>query len=238
MTGSIGLPMMLPWPAGKKCTTAPAAAISVTHSAAADEVSIKYKPGPFRGASAGFKTLITGRLPVFSMLPSAFSSIVDSPPAILPCVGCDPRTYSILKDKIIKREFNPRQKLSIPELSEQLGVSRTPVRDALNLLEKDGLVKTVSKVGTFVTAISAEDVLEIMDTRLMIEHWVVEHLPKRSAAEIQSAIASMEKIQEVSTYVVGHSRLEAYHEGDYNLLFHMEFIKLGGTKRFWKCTGI
>ena len=40
MTGTIGLPMMLPWPVGKVCTTYPPAAISVTHSAAADDVSM------------------------------------------------------------------------------------------------------------------------------------------------------------------------------------------------------
>ncbi len=41
ITGSIGLPMMLPCPVGKKWTTAPAAAISVMHSAAAEDVSMK-----------------------------------------------------------------------------------------------------------------------------------------------------------------------------------------------------
>ncbi|WP_201305319.1 GntR family transcriptional regulator [Paenibacillus puerhi] len=82
----------------------------------------------------------------------------------------------MLKESIIRRKFDPNQKLSIPELSDQMGVSRTPVRDALNRLEMEGLVKTVSKVGTFVVAITAEDVLNIMDTRLMLELWVVDKL--------------------------------------------------------------
>jgi DNA-binding GntR family transcriptional regulator len=141
------------------------------------------------------------------------------------------KTYSILKDMIIKREFQPQHKLSIPELSEQLGVSRTPVRDALNLLEKDGLVKTVPKVGTFVTGISANDVLEIMDTRLMIECWVVDRLEQSSADDRAAVIAAMSKIHEISTFVVQTSKVEMYHEGDYNLLFHMEFIKLGCNKK-------
>ena len=79
------------------------------------------------------------------------------------------KTYVILKDRILKRDFQADEKLSIPELASQLGVSRTPIRDALNRLETEGLVKTISKVGTFVNAIDTEDFLNIMDTRLMLE---------------------------------------------------------------------
>ena len=65
----------------------PAAAWRVTHSAAADEVSIKYKPFPFFGSSAGSKTSTNLQLPIFWKFPKAFSSIVVKPPAILPAVG-------------------------------------------------------------------------------------------------------------------------------------------------------
>src|SRR5204863_8263068 len=51
ITGRIGLPMTLPWPVGKKCTTYPAAAQSVTISAAADDESMNHRPGKV-GASA------------------------------------------------------------------------------------------------------------------------------------------------------------------------------------------
>ncbi|WP_025695039.1 GntR family transcriptional regulator [Paenibacillus durus] len=140
------------------------------------------------------------------------------------------KTYGILKELIIKREFPPEHKLAIPELSAQLGVSRTPIRDALGRLEMDGLVKTVPKVGTFVVGITSENVLEIMDTRLMIELWVVEKLASGTAALTQEVAANLEKIHETSVYVVNTSKLENYHEGDYNLHFHMEFLKLGGNR--------
>ena len=83
------------------------------------------------------------------------------------------KTYVLLKDRILRRDFKPNEKLSIPDLAAQLGVSRTPIRDALNRLEKDGLVKTVSKVGTFINALEVREVVEIMDTRLMLDLWVV-----------------------------------------------------------------
>ena len=51
---------------------------------------MKYRPGPFAGASAGSSTsMYRHSRPIFSMLPSAFSSIVVRPPAMLPLVGCD-----------------------------------------------------------------------------------------------------------------------------------------------------
>lgn len=137
------------------------------------------------------------------------------------------KTYDILKELIIKREFPPEHKLALPELSAQLGVSRTPIRDALGRLEKDGLVKTVPKVGTFVVGITSENVLEIMETRLMIELWVVEKLASSSAELVPEIVANLEKIHEISKYIVNTAKLENYHEGDYNLYFHIEFLKLG-----------
>src|SRR5262249_16390946 len=89
ITGMMGLPMTLPWPVGKKCTTYPDAAHSVTISAAADDESMNQRPG-LDGSSALSSTPITLHfLPIFWMLPSAFSSIVVRPPAMLPLVGCD-----------------------------------------------------------------------------------------------------------------------------------------------------
>ena len=55
ITGTIGFPTTLPCPVGNVCMTAPPAAMRVTHSAAADELSIKYKPFPELGCSAGSK---------------------------------------------------------------------------------------------------------------------------------------------------------------------------------------
>lgn len=141
------------------------------------------------------------------------------------------KTYIILKERIIHREFKPNQKLSIPELASQLGVSRTPIRDALNRLEMDGLVKTVSKVGTFVTALEIEDILDIIDTRLMIELWVVERLPSLSTDELDKKIEILASILEKSKNSLENNPLDSYLRTDYNLLFHTEFVKLSGNRR-------
>lgn len=141
------------------------------------------------------------------------------------------KTYIILKDLIVRREFKPNEKLLIPELSAKLGVSRTPLRDALTRLEMEGLVKTISKVGTFVNAISIEDVLDIIDTRLMIENWVIEKLPQLPEKEYWTKTRHLEEILVEAANSVKNMPLGSYLRSDYNLRFHMEFIKMGNNQR-------
>lgn len=141
------------------------------------------------------------------------------------------KTYLILKDRIIRREFAPNQKLSIPELSAQLGVSRTPIRDALNRLEMDGLVKTVSKVGTFVIAIEIADVLDHIETRLMLECWVIEKLPALPESELNTTINQLEKILDHASVLIETAPLESILKSNHNLQFHIAFINSGNNKK-------
>ncbi len=140
------------------------------------------------------------------------------------------KTYNILKDQIIRRTFRPNEKLSIPALAEQLGVSRTPIREAIYRLEMEGLVKTVSKVGTFVSAIDESSMLDIMDTRLMLENWVIENLPKLSRQEIDEALARMEKILQHTFDAMQQSAFDSHQHADSNLAFHLEFMKMGKNR--------
>jgi len=141
------------------------------------------------------------------------------------------KTYLILKDRIIRRKFAPNQKLSIPQLSAQLGVSRTPIRDALNRLEMDGLVKTVSKVGTFVIAIEIDDVLDQIETRLMIECWIAEKLPLLPELELNTKIQQLETILDHTSALIESVPLESLLKSNYNLQFHIAFVNLGNNKR-------
>lgn len=141
------------------------------------------------------------------------------------------KTYNVLKTRIIHRDFKPNEKLSIPELANQLGVSRTPIREALNRLETEGLIKTVSKVGTFVVAIDEKSLLDIIDTRLMLEYWALERIPKLSADEIQHALSQMEEILSSASNAIRSSTFDSNQLAEYNLDFHLAFIQMGGNQR-------
>ena len=137
------------------------------------------------------------------------------------------RSYEALKKSIIQREFPPDQKLSIHELSEQLGVSRTPIRDALQRLEAEGLVRTVPKVGTFVVGFTEEDVHAVMDTRTMLELWVVEKISLQKRPDILSCAQTMDDILAEATAVLEADDFARYLETDYNLQFHLAFMHMG-----------
>src|SRR3954471_10676901 len=64
------------------------------------------------------------------------------------------RVYANLRDAIVRAELAPGRQLSENELAASLGVSRTPVREALQRLRDDRLVEIVPQLGTFVSRIS------------------------------------------------------------------------------------
>ena len=85
------------------------------------------------------------------------------------------QTYRVLREKILKREFKPGEKISVDQIVEGFGVSRTPVTNALQRLAKERLVEILPQRGTFVTELTARDVSELFDIRLMIELHAAEH---------------------------------------------------------------
>jgi DNA-binding GntR family transcriptional regulator len=90
-----------------------------------------------------------------------------SSPILRRNLGSD--VYSILWDRILSRDLHPGEKLSDLRLSEELGVSRTPVREALHRLVQDGVVIYSPNRGFFVASFSAQDIGEIFDLRAVLE---------------------------------------------------------------------
>src|SRR5947209_2096273 len=79
------------------------------------------------------------------------------------------RIFETLRDRILQGELGSGQRLAVRELAESLGVSVTPVRDAINKLAADGLVVVSPRRGTVVASFSPRDVRELYDLRLMLE---------------------------------------------------------------------
>ena len=85
----------------------------------------------------------------------------------LPSLG--EQTYEVIQEAIVSLEFQPGDRLSVQRLSDLLGVSRTPVKDAFQRLEQEGLVSVVPRKGTFVSPIEVRDIDEILEARALVE---------------------------------------------------------------------
>ena len=77
--------------------------------------------------------------------------------------------YNTLFERIISGEYKTETILKEEELAKEFKVSRTPVRDALKLLEFDGLIKIQPKKGNLVLGFSIDDAEEIYDIRKALE---------------------------------------------------------------------
>ena len=79
------------------------------------------------------------------------------------------RVYGVLRDAILNGTFAPGQMLRQEEVAAQLGVSRSPLREALPRLEADGLVVLQPRRGYAVATINPKDVVEAFDLRILLE---------------------------------------------------------------------
>jgi len=107
------------------------------------------------------------------------------------------KVYKILQEDIIERRLLPGQRLVERELIERLGVSKTPVREALVRLKKEGLVKGSLYQSVFVTRILRKDAVEIYDLREVLEglaaKGAAEKITPKKAEELHSIIKLFEE---------------------------------------------
>lgn len=82
--------------------------------------------------------------------------------------------YETLRERILTCRYAPGELLNETALGEKLGVSRTPVREALGRLERESLVEILPKIGVRVTELSIADINEIYAARELIEPYIIE----------------------------------------------------------------
>lgn len=139
------------------------------------------------------------------------------------------QAYNIIKDKIINCEYAPNDLLNEEKLKEEIGASRTPVRDALSRLEQERLVHILPKKGIMVASLSIRDINAIYEARMLIEPYAIEHygdkISKEKFAEYKK---SFQKIKE--TVKSGSEKPGNLYEIDDQ--FHIEFINVMENEYF------
>jgi DNA-binding GntR family transcriptional regulator len=139
------------------------------------------------------------------------------------------KVYDALKDAIAEMDIYtdaepPR--LDERSLADKLGVSRTPVREALSRLEQEGLVQTVPRRGAFVVRKSKADILE------MIHVWAA---LESMAARLATLNATDEEIREFHGFLdacsdCSEARGQIDEYSEINIRFHQNIIKLSKSR--------
>ncbi len=83
------------------------------------------------------------------------------------------RVYERLKGAILSGRLNPAERLTEEHLAKEMGVSRTPIREALHKLESEGLIKPLETRGFIVPPDSREEVEELFDIRAILEGYAL-----------------------------------------------------------------
>jgi DNA-binding GntR family transcriptional regulator len=138
--------------------------------------------------------------------------------------------YETLREKIVSQELVPAQRLDLDAFEKQLGVSRTPLKEALHRLEVEGLVEIFPQSGTYVTNLSAEDIAESFEVRRLIEVYAVELAVQRVSDEVIKRLKKI--VKELGKLAVVKDRNAIYPH--YLILdheFHRQLVALACNRR-------
>jgi DNA-binding GntR family transcriptional regulator len=89
------------------------------------------------------------------------------------------RVVGAIRDAIIQGKFRPGEKIPELELAGQLGVSRTPIREAIQVLEQQGLLEIRPKNGTYIRAVNWDDARDGLTVRISLEELAVRQALER-----------------------------------------------------------
>lgn len=105
-----------------------------------------------------------------------------------------------IRTSILRGTFKPGEKLDQQLLADELGVSRSPVREALRTLGAEGLVRLVPNRGATVTNLPLPDLQELYFTRALIEGVAIEravpHLEKKTLREMEAILQAAEETED------------------------------------------
>ncbi len=102
------------------------------------------------------------------------------------------RVFNKLRDDILSGKYAEHEELKEVAIGEEMGVSRTPVREAFRQLELEGLIQIIPNKGAYVTGITEKDVKDIYMIRSRLEglcaRWATEHITEEQMDEMEENV--------------------------------------------------
>lgn len=107
--------------------------------------------------------------------------------------------FESLREAIIQGRLKPGERLMEIQLAEEMGVSRTPVREAIRKLELEGFVVMIPRKGAYVASISVKDIVDVFEVRAALEGLAAGLAAERATAEeLEEMERAVHHIHEVS----------------------------------------
>jgi GntR family transcriptional regulator of vanillate catabolism len=135
-----------------------------------------------------------------------------------------------IREMILRAELAPGQRVAEAPLAERLGVSRTPVRQALPLLAQEGLLLEHETRGYVVRGFTAADIIDAIDLRGVLEGLVVRRVAEAGASK--AILRDLRTCLDDGDAILGKRRVEESDEGAYaemNERFHRLLLKEAGS---------
>ena len=137
-----------------------------------------------------------------------------------------------LRDQIYQQELNPGDAIDEMALCERFGISRTPLREALKVLDSEGLVELIPRKGSFVRSMDIEELNELFPVMAVLEglcaREAVEHCKEQDLKQLNTMHEKLE------TYAA-EGNIDAYYEQ--NFVFHQAIQDLSANKWLQRIIG-
>lgn len=99
--------------------------------------------------------------------------------------------FDYLRNAILSGDLKPGERLMEISLAEQLGVSRTPVREAIRKLELENFVEMIPRKGAYVAQLKAKDILDILEIRALFDGYAAASAAERMSEDELKALGNM-----------------------------------------------
>jgi DNA-binding GntR family transcriptional regulator len=134
------------------------------------------------------------------------------------------KVYSALRTRILSFELKPGEKILESDVAQNLGVSRTPIREALNKLEQEGLIRMLPNKGYFVSDVTTKEIEELYEIREALEVLAIRGAARNATAgdwnRLEQLLLSQEGNDENGTKP---TFMDAHR-------FHEELIRISGNQ--------
>jgi len=165
------------------------------------------------------------------------SGVVDMP------VSLSDIAYKHIQHKLLSASLRAGAKVSEQRLSRELGISRTPVREAIRRLESEGLLRQVASSGTYVAAPARAELVDVYEVRMALEAFAVRkatrRMPPRQVLELRRLCDQMRvaihTFRDSGQTVMDGQPLQQYLTAA--LAFHLLLLQAAGNRYAAKIIG-